>query len=92
MPRFPFPDDIRDPDREGPNPFADDDAHEPKAPVVENVYASTTQPSVYEPKYDAILGSRYRLVFALGLVGLVFSVLGGLGTLLWQLAWMISMS
>ena len=71
---YPFPDDIRNPNRTEPNPFADDPQPEP-APSAE-AFASSATSGDYHPEYVAMVAPRGKLLFLCGVVGFVFSGMG----------------
>ncbi len=79
MAKYPFPDDIRDPNRQGPNPFADDAADEnPSAEQVTDstIFATNDRATEYQPEYQAVLSNRSVLHLLLGGLGLVASLVG----------------
>lgn len=77
--KYPFPDDIRDPNRTEPNPFAAEDPTLDVAPVdAEGAYAAGTRSMEYKPQYDSVLSDRSRMTMILGVLGLLASLSGWL--------------
>lgn len=68
-------------DQQGKNPFGDDEPIE-AAPADDNAFASTGGPSYREAGFETTLQPRGHSVFALGVIGLSTSVIGGGGLLL----------
>lgn len=80
---YPFPDDVRNPDRKEPNPFADSD--NPKegtqpsgdAAAGGDIYQSGAAVE-YDPVYETTYSDRVITILISGVVGLVMSLLGWL--------------
>ena len=77
---YPFPDDVRNPDREGPNPFAEDHVDESAegagGTAGDSPLGSTEAATEYQPEYEAVTSNRSRIVFILGVLGLALSLSG----------------
>jgi len=73
--KYPFPDDIRDPNRKEPNPFADADDVESTA-AAPKTFEATKHSNEYQPVYQAILPDRAVLTLIVGTVGLLASLSG----------------
>lgn len=80
--KYPFSDDIRDPNRKTPNPFAAEDPSldEPRQlPEGTSEGTFTTSPHAqdeYRPVYQAVLPDRARMCMFIGSLGLLFSLTG----------------
>jgi len=74
---YPFPDDVRNPDREDPNPFAEDHIDDSSETVAsEGDFQASGTAGDYRPEYVATEKSRVAVVLALGIGGLLGSLSG----------------
>ena len=78
---YPFPDDVRNPHRKEPNPFADKDDPDDKpsgdAAADGGIYQSGA-PVEYDPVYETTYSDRVITILISSVVGLVMSLLGWL--------------
>ncbi len=75
--KYPFPGDIRDPNRKESNPFADDDPSLVRDDAIEG-YSPSEHSNEYQPVYQAILLDRAMLCIVCGIIGLITSLPGWL--------------
>ena len=80
---YPFPDDVRNPQRKGPNPFAD--GKEDSQPGQSDANSSTNDgifragaPSEYNPVYETTYSDRVIITLVSAIVGLAMSLLAWL--------------
>lgn len=77
--KYPFPDDIRDPNRKDPNPFAGEDpALDPEPASSDEPYAVGDLASQYKPEYEAVISDRATMCLVGGTIGLLASLSGWL--------------
>ena len=72
---YPFPDDIRDPDRKSPNPFADDAR---QLPAAGDPFAVSPGAMEYQPVFERTYADRVRLTLILSVLGAALTVAGWL--------------
>ncbi len=72
---YPFPDDIRNPDRDEPNPFAEDHVDDANEQGVLGAAGTATE---YQPRYEATQVASSRVISLLGGLGCGLSLLGWL--------------
>ncbi len=97
MPRdYPFPDDVRNPNRTGPNPFAGEDPHlDPPHDLTDGqatgeaedgndlatMYGASQRGEEYAPEYEACVRDRVTLCLICAAFGVVGSLIGWLAVL-----------
>ncbi len=72
---YPFPDDIRDPDRKSPNPFADDAQDLPHS---DGPFGVSPEGMEYQPVFEQTYADRVTITLILSVLGAVTSVAGWL--------------
>ncbi len=72
---YPFPDDVRNPSRDEPNPFADDHVDETETSASLGASGVATE---YQPRYEATQVARSGMILLLGGLGCGLSLLGWL--------------
>ena len=76
MAEYPFPDDVRNPDRDAPNPFAEDHIDSDDGPT--DAFGVTQHGDDYKPQWERTYADRARLSIGLAITGAVLSLSGWL--------------
>ena len=75
---YPFPDDVRNPDRKEPNPFADSEPQRTDTDVAGDTFGAQANAADYNPVYETTYEDRVVSTLIAAVVGFAASLLGWL--------------